>query len=374
MAHAIPKYQQLAAHFRRQLTRGELRPGDRLPSRNEMRAQHGASRPTVEKAHSLLEQEGWIERQHGAGIFVKSPPAQTKRVATGIVGLSGPGFAFGNQSFYWMRLMAGIGQAAAASGTPLLLLGHETPLGWEQVDGLLVSDWRATGAMRHLPQQLPRVSVLASFEGIAAVCADDFAGLRAAARHLLKLGHQRICYLHSYSDHSVVTQRIAGYRAALREAGIEARAEWLRPLHGRYELGAEFTSEACKNMSQWLRDGWRDLGCTAILCHNDEAALGVMQALQENGLRVPEDVSVVGFDGSDEGETSRPRLTTMEVPLREIGIAAFELLQAQMREGKPNSSQRVLAPRLKVRESSAALPVERVSKVRSKSTAPKEKS
>lgn len=353
---AKPKYLQLAEHFRGQLTRGELRPGDRLPSLTEMRAQHGASRPTVEKAHSLLEQEGWIERQHGAGIFVKAPPALDRQAGTSIVGLSGPGFAVGGQSFYWARLMEGICEAAEASATPLLLLGHESSRGWEKVDGLLISDWRATWAMRHLPPELPRVSVLNSFDGVASVRADDFAGIRAAVQHLLSLGHKRIAYLHGFADHAVVTDRIAGYQAALREAGIEARSEWQRPLTGLYSVGSDFTDQGRSIMLQWLNEGWEGLGCTAILCHNDETALGVMVALKENGFHVPQDVSVVGFDGSDAGDQVNPRLTTIIVPLREIGRAAFEALQQQMRAGKPDARLQTLAPTLKVRESSAQVP------------------
>lgn len=345
-----PKYQQLAELFRGQLTRGELRPGDRLPSLTEMKEQHGASRPTVEKAHSLLEQEGWIERQHGAGIFVKTPPA---RASTGIVGLSGPGFAIRGQSFYWSRLMEGICGAAEASSTPLLLLGHESTDGWEKVDGLLVSDWLARSALRYGPPQMPRVSVLVAFEGIASVSADDYAGANAAVRHLLKLGHRRIGYLHGSPDQPIMRQRIAGYRAALQEEGITAPPEWLRLMEGLYDQGGAFTTQARRAMQRWLREDWRDLGCTALLCHNDEAALGVIKALQENGLQVPGDVSIVGFDGSDVGASATPGLTTVSVPLQAIGAAAFALLQAQMQAGRPSADSRLLAPTLVVRESSA---------------------
>lgn len=348
---SLPKYQVLAEHFRDQLTRGELRPGDRLPSLSEMKSQHGASRPTVEKAQSILEQEGWIERLHGAGIFVKTPTAEVRPSGTGIVGLSGLGFAARSQSFYWARLMEGICEAAEATATPLLLLGHENTHGWEKVDGVLISDWNATGVLRQVPPGLPRVSVLASFHDVASVRADDFIGARDAVRYLLDLGHRRIAYLHAAASDTVVQKRIAGYTDALAGAGITPDPKWMRTLQGMYDIGAAFVAEGRNSITRWLADDWQALGCTALLCHNDEVALGVMQVLHENGLRVPGDVSVVGFDGSDVADSVKPRLTTVEVPLREIGFAAFELLKEQMASGHAIIGERVLEPRLKVRES-----------------------
>ena len=196
--------------------------------------------------------------------------------------------------------MEGICEAAEASATPLLLLGHENTAGWEKVDGVLISDWNATGVLRKAPPGLPRVSVLASFHDVASVRADDYVGTRDAVRYLMDLGHRRIAYLHGGLD-PVSQKRIAGYTGALKSSGVSPESKWLRVLQGQYDIGAAFVAEGRNSMARWLADDWTRLGCTALLCHNDEVAVGAMQVLQENGLRVPGDVSVVGFDGSDMG-------------------------------------------------------------------------
>ena len=135
------------------------------------------------------------------------------------------------------------------------------------------------------------------YQGKAGVSADDGNGARLATQHLLDLGHQRIAYLHGYEDHPLMHSRLAGYREALLAEGITPQRSWARRLRGRYDTGARFSSEGRKNMKLWLRDGWREAGFTALLCHNDEVALGAIAALSEAGIRVPQDVSVVGFDG-----------------------------------------------------------------------------
>jgi len=111
-------------------------------------------------------------------------------------------------------------------------------------------------------------------------------------------------------------------------------------------------------MSAWLRDesanGWQKINCTALLCHNDETTMGALQALREAGLRVPDDVSVVGFDGLEIGEYSHPRLTTVEMPLREIGAAAVAMLLRQIEADEVTEEHQILSTQLRVRESTAA--------------------
>src|SRR5690606_6745856 len=118
--------------------------------------------------------------------------------------------------------------------------------------------------------------------------------------------------------------RLAGYRDALQAAGIEPVHEWTRTLAGTPSVDLRQTGY--ESTRSWLQDDWHELACTALLSHNDEAAIGAIEAFTERGLSVPEQVSVVGFDGTEMSEYSRPRLTTVEVPLREIGKTAMELL------------------------------------------------
>jgi DNA-binding LacI/PurR family transcriptional regulator len=337
--------------MRHQITSGVWKPGDRLPSYNETRAQHGVHTNTMEKVYSQLESEGLIVRRRGSGTYVTEPSARPAST-TGIIGLCGRGFNFSSYSPYWAHLQGGAREAASQAGMQLLLLDPRHSQGWEKADGVLICDWNDRRMPRKNLPGMATVSLLAPVPGIASVMADDEGGARMAMEHLIEMGHRRIALLHAHNQR-IVKQRLTGYRAALREAGIRPRASWVRHMRGDYYEGKEFTLAARQEVLLWLRDGWKQFGCTALLCHNDETATGAIQAFHEAGLRVPEDVSVVGFDGTEYCDLVTPRLSTVEVPLREIGAAGIELLLQQFERNAISAEHRVLPTRWHARESTA---------------------
>ncbi len=345
-----PKYQKLAEHFRHQMQTGVLCPGDRLPSLAEMHENHGVSRPTMEKVHSILEADGLIVRRPGSGTFILEPK---KRAAHNIIGISGFGFHFSGMSVYWSTLLDGVREAASRARMQILLLDDDSSAGWEKADGLLICDWSNFDTLRHVPPLIPCVSVLVPVQNMASVAADDYAGARAATQHLISLGHERIAYLHS-TDQTVTPRRLQGYRDALAEAGIAPQKSWMRELPGPNDYGQHFVHQGQATMNAWLRDDWKKLGCTAILAQNDETAIGVIEALGEAKINVPQDVSVVGFDGLPLSQFITPQLTTVELPLRQIGRAAAEMLLRQI--GEENNApirHEVWPVSLRVRESTA---------------------
>jgi len=119
-------------------------------------------------------------------------------------------------------------------------------------------------------------------------------------------------------------QRLRGYRNALNEAGITPDARWVRPI--RYNRYENYMEVGFHQIRDWLREDWAELGCTAILAQNDETAFGIVRGLREHGLRVPEDVSVIGYDGIVNPSPFGPALTTMEVPLERISSEATQML------------------------------------------------
>jgi DNA-binding LacI/PurR family transcriptional regulator len=162
--------------------------------------------------------------------------------------------------------------------------------------------------------------------------------------------------------HAMSHQRIDAYQDTLRAQDIEPQAAWMRCLHEPDKTGRTWERTGYDDMQEWLGEGWSTLGCTAILAHNDETAVGVIAALQEAGLRVPEDVSVVGFDGTEIAHFHRPRLTTVEVPLEEIGARGFELLMQQVNRplseiGQARSQMQLSLPtQLQIGQSTAPPP------------------
>jgi DNA-binding LacI/PurR family transcriptional regulator len=187
---------------------------------------------------------------------------------------------------------------------------------------------------------------------IPAIRIDDQVGASVMTTHLLKLGHRQIAHLTSrrsdLSAHesSVESDRFQGYLRALTEAGVAYDPAWVvqgePTVHGGYALMHELLA----------RPGPRP---TAAFCISDLGAIGALRALYEAGIRVPEDMAVVGFDGILLGQFTTPALTTMNQPREAMGRFAADML-FNLLEGHPlPPSEQVLAAELLVRESCGAV-------------------
>jgi len=328
------KYVVLANLLGGRIESGELKPGARLPSMADLRQLYGASQPTAERAYSLLERDGLIIRKPYRGVFV-ADLQQTRRQC--VLGVSMPSSLDGH--IYYERVLRGIRSVAHHEQLELLILHENSVLRWEKVDGVILTTQSRT-VFESLPQGMPAISVLQPLRSGVSVVSDEQQGMRMAVEHLLELGHRSIAFMTSGLIPSCVSDifypnaasdRISGYFAAMRDGGIEPDPRWLRPLRDPCEPVLGFEELGRLGMRRWLEEDWDALGCTAFLAHNDEAAIGAIEVLQAAGFRVPEDVSVVGFDGLDIADYFRPRLTTVEVPLEEIGAKGARLLLDQVR-------------------------------------------
>jgi len=160
----------------------------------------------------------------------------------------------------------------------------------KQVDGVLYIQATpdATTVRRLLQRGIPTVAVDREIPGVEIDCvvADNYGGSRAATEHLLQLGHRRIGCIVRASALSNASERIRGYQTAMRQAGLEANPDLLVATGHGYEDGR-------KAMAQLLGADSRP---TAVVAYADILAIGAIRAVRDVGLRVPEDVSVVGFD------------------------------------------------------------------------------
>jgi GntR family transcriptional regulator of arabinose operon len=341
-----PKYARITQSLREQIVQGEFSPGDRLPSFTEMKAQHGIALSTIEKVISTLEQEGLVERQHGRGTFVK----RQERQKTGYIGFIGSASHATPLSPYHTSLMGGVQQAIEAAGQHMLYMG--TDYSWDmelcdKVDGVLVCGIEDTAAViSQLPSHLPCVFALNVVDGRTSIGVDEYRSAQMAVRHLLQLGHRRIACLME-SAFSTPRMRYSGYRDAMYEVGIQPHDSWMRLVSVNADKKTEpkqpYYVWSRNHMTDWLKNGWQETGCTAILVQNETAAIGVMQALQQAGINVPEQVSVIGFDGTELCELSTPRLSAVALPLEEIGRQAVELLNRQI-AGEAALGQAVMLP------------------------------
>jgi LacI family transcriptional regulator len=181
---------------------------------------------------------------------------------------------------------------------------------------------------------------------VVSVGATNWAGGKAATAHLLDLGHRRIAYLGGMEGAECNEARLHGYMAALMARGVPVEEKYIISGHFRTEYGVS----GLKALLQL------DEPPTAIFAASDSIALGVLAEARRQNLRIPEDMSLVGFDGTYQAEESVPALTSVTQPLQEMGRSALRSVLRQM-NGEILDSPRVeLATHLVVRESTAPPP------------------
>lgn len=257
-----------------------------------------------------------------------------------------------------LQLIEGIDQTAFEHGytVAFYITGHQETrerrvldqLRGRQVSGVIVADWRDKNP-RELayPVHLPVVYTNhRSYTGPAScVLVDNFQGGYLATRHLVALGHRNIAYIGGPHDRPSNRDRYAGYCRALEESNLALQKRLVKS-NPKYQFQCGYTS------MQHLLD---NRGFTAAFAGNDELAMGAITACIERGVHVPRDVAVVGYDGTSIGNNFRPSLTSVQLPLRQVGRTAARLLIEAIQE-KSQVGVHVQVPcRLLVRGSCGAM-------------------
>ena len=180
-------------------------------------------------------------------------------------------------------------------------------------------------------------------DGIPVVSAAHAAGAKQATEHLLGLGHRRIAAITGHDGWTATVERLHGFRAALASAGIIPDPELI--VEANWEISGGF--DAAERLLA-LPDR-----PTAIFAFNDNLAIGALQAARSARLRVPDDLSIVGFDDSEQAQIVTPTLTTVRQPLQELGRIGIGLLLRLMEGTRVEALRVELATKLIVRESTA---------------------
>lgn len=260
---------------------------------------------------------------------------------------------------FYAALVSGIQEHALDRGYTMLLCTTEgdaereeqylSLLRSKQVDGALVDGLRLPPERMagFVEDGFPIVCLDRDIDSssIPLVQVDNRLGGRLATEHLLALGHTRIGHVTGASELRISAERLAGFREALASAGIAVDAQLVA--EGR------FTEETGHDGALALLERRPDL--TAVFAANDLSALGVLSALATRGRRVPEDVSVVGFDDLPLAAFTTPPLTTVHQPATEIGRRATEILLELTRGKRARTTRHLLEPRLVVRDSTGRL-------------------
>jgi LacI family transcriptional regulator len=273
---------------------------------------------------------------------------------TGLVGVTLPMI----HPAYFSVIVAGIAEALAEQDMRIVLCPtrHEHDREVSLLErlmrgttdgGLLVLPEESSDELRSLMSHGYRFVVVdprgCIDEAIPAVSAAHAAGALQATSHLLELGHRRIAVITGPPGWMATEERLNGFHAALAAAGALPDP--------RLIVGSNFEVEGGREAAGALLDAADPP--TAIFAFNDQLAIGAMQAATARGLRIPQDLSIVGFDDTAEAEIVTPGLTTVRQPLAEMGRMAVSLLMRLLGKQRLETLHVELATRLIRRESTA---------------------
>jgi DNA-binding LacI/PurR family transcriptional regulator len=347
---------QVAQDIRQHIERRILAPGQRLPSISNLCDQYGVSTITVRAALRELILKGYLESRPRSGTYVCARREQAPTLAGHkAVALLVPTW----DNPFWTEMIRGVEDECRAQGYRLVLAHSDRDLEREarqmeelsrEVAGLLIVPISASGNYPAyaglLERHVPFVFIDRYVEKLAVpvVATDNEEGGYLLASHLLSLGRRRI-YVLSEGDATSIHERIRGYQRALREHGVPFSASLV--FYSR-----AFGSAAGYLLTKNLLSRRRDSEPFGIFAINDGVARGCYAALKEEGLRIPEDAAVVGFDNIF-APFLDPPLTTILQDTRTMGAAAARLLLEAIRYGKRlDRKVERLKPEMVVRHSS----------------------
>ena len=351
-------YSQIAANFRRQILSGELEAGARLPTELELAELHQISRGTVRQAMNLLVTEGLLERVAGKGTFVSRLHAIEK--PQGEIGLVVP---YARDALI-MDILLGVENAAKSRGYSLMFSFTGEDLDQESQDiqrmrrdgvkGLILfplSNIQYDPAVWQLHAEgFPLVLIDRYFIDLPCdyVVVDNLGGAYYAAEHLINLGHRAVGFVcTSGMQTTSVQDRYQGYRRALADHNLPFQESWLCSA----SLARSDENEEVAFFRKYLSSKDHPKAFFAV---NDYAAIRFARAAQAEGLSLPEDIALVGFDDIQQASQLPVPLTTMAQPRYELGTRSALSLLDRLQGHRSRVSRIVLPTTLVVRQSCGA--------------------
>ncbi|MDR1509416.1 MAG: GntR family transcriptional regulator [Synergistaceae bacterium] len=350
-------YVKVYETLREKIATGEYETNDLLPSEQKIGKVFEVDRATVRKALKLLVDDGVVEKMPGIGTKVILPSAAMRREPV----QNGNSVAFFlprsvtnenriSQPFY-SNLFFNVEDRCRRHGYQVYystldetddisaLFGNRNFAGV-----LFISNIHKPHIDYAVSRRIPSVLLNEYCENIPSVLENNFEGSYLSCRHLIDMGHRKIAVLRGIRDYTSSKERMKGFLYAMYEANI--------PVCGKYIMDSEWDAAS----------GYREVGkllhslqtCqipTAIAAFNDGSAFGAMQAISQFGLKIPDDVSITGFDNVDQSLYSVPSLTTIDTNIPMMADAAVENLLHQM-SGAKAVNVKILTPvKLIVRDS-----------------------
>jgi GntR family transcriptional regulator, arabinose operon transcriptional repressor len=340
-----PIYEQIVKALKNEIITGKYESGYKFPPEPELANIFNTSRPTLRKSLKLLEEQGLIQQRKGRGTFVTYNSKCKYRIAIHGVGVDSGAF-FVNQVYF------GLHQAFANTNKEFVFIDSSKSI----LDGFILAGCDALlviAPSREGYEELSSSSfdqipmVVLNFHngaGFDRICVDvEPHPFYLAMKYLQELGHQRVAYITREPNAVEVNQidRNTSFRQAVRELKLDDNPElYISGATGElfYEIGRKGAVELCKMKTP----------PTSIVCPNTTISLGAWQGIIESQLKIPDDISIIGYDVP---EWANPLITTLVQPELEISRKAGELLLMQLKMKKPKTNNFVFKVKLEKRGS-----------------------
>ncbi|MGV3613745.1 MAG: GntR family transcriptional regulator [Fimbriimonas sp.] len=348
-------YQQIAEELRHRIATGVYGSRLPLPSERALEQEFGIHRATVRRALSLLTDEGLLSRSPGRRAYTRSGAARDSRViglfAQGVTDSAARSIVAHGMSEMLGERYPSHRMATFPSTTFALNVDSREadPEVWRSLAGVVL--WPplvpAIQVLRDASREVPMVLIDLMAPGLVAdfVGCDDLEGGYAAARHLYESGHRRLAFLGDLRTMTVQQRRI-GMMRFCHDAGLDT------PWHLSDYLGT-FTGQPEPLLAAVAAEIKARVPIAAV-CGNDEAAAYMISFFNRYGIRVPDDVALIGFGNSQPSLLDALGLTTLEQPYPEIGRLAIQMLMERIENPTLPPREVRLPMRLVVRSSSAA--------------------
>ncbi|MFV0440299.1 MAG: GntR family transcriptional regulator [Lachnospirales bacterium] len=348
------KYRQIVNYYKDKIKNNEISQGDKIATEAELQSKFDVSRHTVRRALEVLEKENYIYKEKSVGCFVKKSEGFQENIVVVITTHV--------SDYIFPYIIRGIQDVLSKNGFDIMLLSTNNDKDKEAMQLEKLLSYNIKGAIIEptnsakdninkkyydelFKRNIPFVTINSYYENYnnPYVIMKDKKGGYIATKHLLELGHKNVAGIFKEDDMQGVMRK-DGYLEALEEFNINID----KSLIGSYKSSDEdfypyaFVKNLLKNNKE----------LTGIVCYNDKIAMQVILALKELEKKVPEDVSIVGYDnkwsyinGMEDG------ITSVEHPKEDLGIKAGEILLDMMENNSRNNSPYKFEPKLIIKNS-----------------------
>ncbi len=356
----VPLYYQLVTILEKQIKNGTFNTGDFIPSVRNLCERYEISDITARRAILELAKKGLVSKRAGKGMFVNVKSKKAFTVTLTAFGLNIKSYWSGAYMFF--DLVRGITQATLERNMSLKFVFPEENVEptlflkefvkTQKVDGIfmLVLIHKDIGyeEIKILRKaKMPYVVIKSHIPGkkISCVFSNDFKGAAMATEYLISSGHRRIGFINGPLDKVVIwRERMRGYKEALKKYKIQLDRKLIK------ENRSVFEKNGYESMGKLLQLKNRP---QAVFVAGDGMAVGAFKAIKKKGLRIPEDISIIGYDDADVASWLDPPLTTIRTSFFDFGEKSAELLFDMITQDGFPEKKVVIEPVLKIRQSCA---------------------